>query len=208
MNSSSEILTANGWVVDIDSGTLSPNPLLLPTMSPTAISDARVVLGQGANETIRYDVHTKTLDSIDDIFTAEDINNVGEFCGYADITYTIRGRKTGTRHHEYRWGYGNDYDWLSDPAMVADDGFITGSSVNDSGDVVGAFFETFFSDSEGFLLYSQRDANGNEVGTTYNFKDLVDHPYLDVAIMWGNTSVTERNTSLTTQLPSSSIRPQ
>jgi hypothetical protein len=194
VNSNGEILIWNGWVVDISDGTSCQLPAELTRV--TAMNELGTVLGSGTADVIRYNIH-------DNVFAptnigngiADDINNLDEFCGYVRVTYTIRGNRTGTREHAYRWGDGSDFDWLSDSELTSGGKFIRGENLNDSGDVVGEIEgdSLFFSDS--ILHYSERDTNGSEIGTTYLVRDLVDDPYLNAATLW-RMSVTERDTSL------------
>ncbi len=209
VNANGEVLTENGWVVNIDTGSslrLPPEILTGGVTSDSAINELGTVIGYraGVGSTIRYNIHTNAFDEIDGSKVFFDLNNVGEFCGYANIPYSYRGNQTRTRVQAYRWGFNNDYDWLSDPALPAGiSDFITSESLNDSGDVVGQVSKDheplgFFYD--GFLLYSDRDSNGYEVGTTYLLTDLVNDPYLNSASLWG-MDVTERDTSLGTPAP-------
>ena len=181
-------------------------------MTPAPVSIlARLgtVLGDGADGVIRYNIHDNVLDTVvrEKANIAEDINNLGEFCGHVRLETgeVCRGNSnncsTTYTKHAYRWGNGNDYDWLSDPALTAggNDSFIRGENLNDSGDVVGEIGD-FSNFDDSIFHYSQRDPNGNEIGTTYMVRNLVDDPYLDAATLWRMT-VTERDTSLSTPAP-------
>jgi hypothetical protein len=196
VNSNGEVLTRNGWVLNINDNSL----VQLPTEvnSAAAINEFGVVIGWNGSGCYRYNVHTGSLESIIaiDNGTPKDINSLGEFCGHVNVPY----RRNSTRNRAYRWGYGSTYDWLSDPALPGySSGFVIGEALNDSGDVVGQVEEEVFS-FNAFLLYSKKDSNGNEIGTTYKISDLVDDPYLNTAGL-GFMLVTERDPSLSTPAP-------
>ena len=204
-NSNGEILVDNGWVVNINDG--SSVQLPAEFTSYIDINELGTVLGRGANGIIRYNIHNNMLDSIDGVSgNAEDINNLDEFCGYVSLVIdeVCRGNSnncsTTRQQHAYRWGDGPDYDWLSDPALTAGGKFVRGESLNDSGDIVGEYEGDPWGFDDSIFHYSQRDASGDEVGTTYTVRNLVDDPFLEGATLW-QMKVTERDTSLSTPAP-------
>ena len=84
--------------------------------------------------------------------------------------------------------------------MTADGQFVRGESLNDSGDIVGEYEGDPWGFDDSIFHYSQRDASGDEVGTTYTVRNLVDDPFLEGATLW-QMKVTERDTSLSTPAP-------
>jgi hypothetical protein len=215
VNSSGEVLTENGWVVNVFTGSSLHLPSGILTggvTSKSAINELGTVIGfrEGVGGPVRYNIHTEQLDLVpgsDSSFIYYDLNNVGglgEFCGYADVDYTYRRNQTKTRQQAFRWRDGPNFDWLSDPALpTGTTDFISGESLNDSGDVVGTVSEyhpteVFFYGA--FLHFSDRDSNGNEIGSTYLIRDLVNNPYL-ITASFGSLHVTERDASLATPAP-------
>jgi hypothetical protein len=189
VNVNGDILTKNEWILNIYDGTSQrlPAQFLYVNGGATAISDTGYVIGYGENGALRFNIHSQTLEEIVEVAGGVDINNLGEFCGSVNIYYGKRNRFYNT--HAFRWGYGSNFDWLSDPNLLGS--YSNAESINDSGDVVGQW---------DYFLYSELDQSGNEVGTTYNIKELVSDPYFDNAGI-GFSMLTERDTSLSTPAP-------
>lgn len=179
VNANGDVLVGNGWVVNIVTG--DSFQLSSTIQSPIALNDSGTVIGMLTNgNAIRHNIYSAATESFAAATNPSDINNFGEFCGYARIYF----RKNQYKIHAYRWGFGTQFDWLSDPSLAR-----FADSLNDAGDVAGQTPYPY----GGFLHYAAD-------GQTYLLKDLVDDAYFDAASL-GFMLITERDTSLSTPAP-------